>query len=265
MKALLVLFLLLSTAYAQDEEYAPTDQTLSQNDLQVQIQSVKVDFVNIKSFGSTLSKDKLLVISLKIKNNSNSKIINFQGWSAKELDFDSNRARIKDDHDNHYKRIHFGLGSKIDGQVNQPESIYPQKDITDVLVFEPPVNNANILFLELPAEQFGGEGSLKFKITREFFDQELIQKNKEERIQKEFKEVEQLRKEQILKKLQQEDLARWKTWKSNDGKFSVYAKFLRANNGNVYLQKEDGKEIKVKKEDLSSQDLKWINQRTWKK
>ncbi len=61
-----------------------------------------------------------------------------------------------------------------------------------------------------------------------------------------------------------EDL-RWRNWTSSDGKFSIYARFVRLTGELIYLQKEDGSEISVKANTVSPDDFKWIIKRGWEK
>lgn len=245
---------------------AKIEEAAIQNDLQVEIQSVKVEPVTFKLFTSNQSRDPFLVINLKITNNNPTKIIDFQGWAAKELDMDqAGRAQLQDENQNFYKRVHFGLASEVDGQVMNSESIYPNKSISDVLIFEPPTESAQTLTLKLPAKQFGGKGMLEFQITRDQWDQVLIAQKKELEIRQQFEENERKQKEELEKRKQAAEKARWRDWQSYNGKFSIHAKFLRGNSGFIYLQKEDGKEIKVKKDLLCEEDQKWINQRGWEK
>jgi hypothetical protein len=43
-------------------------------------------------------------------------------------------------------------------------SVYPNKPVTDVLVFELPLDTATHLDLELPATNYGGKGMIRFRI-----------------------------------------------------------------------------------------------------
>jgi hypothetical protein len=43
-------------------------------------------------------------------------------------------------------------------------SIYPGNSFDDLIVFQPPVKNIKWLHLELPTENFGGWGTLRFEI-----------------------------------------------------------------------------------------------------
>ncbi len=65
---------------------------------------------------------------------------------------------------------YFSAMSKPEGRVDR-ESIYPGKAITDVLIFELPVENAEHLDLELPAENFGGTGMVRLRIPARMVDE----------------------------------------------------------------------------------------------
>jgi hypothetical protein len=75
-------------------------------------------------------------------------------------------VELTDDKGNRYKAINFGFGSSVIGQVTGSESIYPGKSLDDVLVFESPIERAQSLRLELPAENIGKSGKIVFRIPR---------------------------------------------------------------------------------------------------
>lgn len=52
---------------------------------------------------------------------------------------------------------------KIKGQSEDGESIYPEKSLTELLVFELPIDKANEIRFELPAEAIGEEGLIRFR------------------------------------------------------------------------------------------------------
>ena len=52
--------------------------------------------------------------------------------------------------------------------VKRPVSIYPSKKQVDVLVFEPPIDTAKHLDLEMPATNYGSEGMVRFRIPINF-------------------------------------------------------------------------------------------------
>ncbi len=47
----------------------------------------------------------------------------------------------------------------------EPHSIYPGDSFQEFLEFEPPVTNIEWLHLELPANNFGGVGMIRFEIS----------------------------------------------------------------------------------------------------
>ena len=110
------------------------------------------------------SKDVLLMVELKLLNTNPTKKVEYYGWAGKNISFDRDYATLKDNFDNSYKRINFGLGSYPVGSVERAESIYPNKTVTDVLVFEVPLDTATHLDLELPAKNYGSEGMVRFRI-----------------------------------------------------------------------------------------------------
>ena len=147
------------------DDWADAGNAVQQGEIRVQVESVKVDFVTLRGIGRDegQSKDKLLQVNLKIENLGDSKKVEYRGWSARDFDFGETAGTVHDDLDNSYKRIGFGFANKVVGQIHS-ESIYPGKSVTDVLVFEEPIEKANFLKLELPATAFGGTGRLRIKI-----------------------------------------------------------------------------------------------------
>lgn len=71
-------------------------------------------------------------------------------------------ASLADNFANQYKRIRF-LGSTPE-EASSDGAIYPGKEIVDVVMFEPPVANAEYVDLELPAERVGKTGAFKFRV-----------------------------------------------------------------------------------------------------
>ena len=81
-----------------------------------------------------------------------------------DFGFGEEYATLTDDNENNYKRVGFGSSSTPVGGIQIIESIYPGKSITDVLVYEMPVDAAKWLRLKLPAQNFKGDGMLRFEI-----------------------------------------------------------------------------------------------------
>ncbi len=117
----------------------------------------------------TTSKDELLVIEIQVSNLSQTKKLEYRSWMGEDFAFDRDFATLQDNFGNHYKRISFGIGTKVVGQA-ESDSLYPLKSVSDMLVFELPVNNAEYLNLELPAKNFGGEGMIQLRILMNMID-----------------------------------------------------------------------------------------------
>jgi hypothetical protein len=138
-----------------------------QGDLQVQVAQITIGQVPLKTItGNSSSKDNLLMVKLELLNTNPTKKVDYHSWSGKDISFDRDFATLKDNFDNSYKRISFGLGSYPVGAVERSESIYPNKSVTDVLVFEVPLDTMEYLRLELPAKNFGGTGMLRLQIPK---------------------------------------------------------------------------------------------------
>lgn len=140
---------------------------IRQGDLQVQVAQVTIGKVALKTItGNSESKDDLLMVKLELLNTNRTKKVEYQSWSGRDISFDRDYATLKDNFDNSYNRISFGLGSYPVGAVERSESIYPNKSVTDVLVFEVPLDTIEYLRLELPAKNFGGTGMLRLQIPK---------------------------------------------------------------------------------------------------
>lgn len=110
------------------------------------------------------SKDALLAIKLEITNTSTTKKITYRTWQGADFSFDRDFATLHDNYGNSYKRITFGFGSTPVGALGKSESLYPNKAVSDLLVYEIPLDTALFLDLELPAKNFGEEGTVRYRI-----------------------------------------------------------------------------------------------------
>lgn len=135
-------------------------------DLTITLLSCGVQKIEVHSFGRNLSEKEHFRVAVQIKNNHKTRKVDFEGWGT-EGPFLADSARMTDEHGNTYKRITFGFAAKIEGQI-RAASIYPGQSITDVLVFEAPVEAAKKLKLSLPATNFKGEGTIEALVPRDF-------------------------------------------------------------------------------------------------
>ena len=131
-----------------------------------------------------ITRENFLTITLAVANMEPNKKIDFRSWNG--------TANLSDNNGNNYKRINvtpdmgitpnmndgtagrmkldgvpvISITPNMEGRIANvgPVSIYPQKKQLDAIVFEPPVENTQWLHLELPADNFGGSGKLRFEI-----------------------------------------------------------------------------------------------------
>ncbi|MBS0265634.1 MAG: hypothetical protein JSS02_27125 [Planctomycetes bacterium] len=113
----------------------------------------------------TQSKEELLSVAIGIFNKSETKKYNYHGWSSKSFDLEMEmRGRASDELGNGYKRIKFDIFTKVAGQLEDGASIYPDKPLVDILVFELPVEKARELRLTLPGEAIDWKGPILLKV-----------------------------------------------------------------------------------------------------
>jgi len=70
---------------------------------------------------------------------------------------------LADEHGNSYSVRHFGIGAFIRGEA-RPDPIYPGRAVSDVAVFERPVDAATTLYLTLPGDRLGLDEEIRFAI-----------------------------------------------------------------------------------------------------
>jgi hypothetical protein len=113
-------------------------------------------------------------IFLRVFNDDEGKVLDYRGFYRRFT------PRLSDDFGNIYA-LHdipheFNLFASRRGQRGMggwaPDGykIHPKKAITDTLIFEEPIDRAESLKLELPAEPLGGSGQAGFVIPRAFID-----------------------------------------------------------------------------------------------
>ena len=113
------------------------------------------------------TEEPYFAVSVSIANLSADKKLTYESWTGRDFAITKDYASLKDEHGNVYKRINFGVSSRPKGGVDRSDSIYPEKTLSDVLVFEPPVKTAKHLTLNLPCKNFGAVGEINFHIPTE--------------------------------------------------------------------------------------------------
>jgi hypothetical protein len=150
-----------------EEPWASAESPVKQGDVQIRLMSAKVGKVMIKdSFGgdTSPSKDVLVTITVEVTNLSQTKKLDYRSWAGGDFVLERDFGTLADNFGNSYKRITFGMDKPV-GRVTR-DSIYPAKSITDVLVFESPIEKSEYLRMELPAKNFDGTGMIRFQIPQ---------------------------------------------------------------------------------------------------
>ena len=149
--------------------------TVAEDDtVRVEVVSAEIGRVKSRSFGEDhLTEDNWLKIVVRIQNRTESKKFRYMSWcDSGDL---RNRAKLTDDLDNKYS---ISYERDIVGRTTI-ESVYPDKTITDLLVFEIPVDKAKFLKLALPKNKCeAGDGEFLLKIPMRLLARESISEKK---------------------------------------------------------------------------------------
>jgi hypothetical protein len=145
--------------------WAPATQAVRQGDIKLRITSVRVGLVPLTDVmnGAAESTDPDVMITIELTNLSTTKKLDYHTFAGNQFSMESS-STLKDNFDNNYKSVFFST-DRIIGRV-ESDSIYPGKSLSDVLVFERPLDNVSYLNLELPATSFGGTGMIRLRIPK---------------------------------------------------------------------------------------------------
>ena len=146
-----------------------TKNIVTRDDVAMRIKTVRLGTATKIGIAGKQEFGPFLCVTLQVTNTSPAKKVDFEGWS-RDAQFVGPHCSLADEHGNQYKQMRSGIGGKWDGQVLS-QTIAPQGAMTDVLIFEPPVDAANELRLEIPAESLEREGWFRFSIPRRMFDE----------------------------------------------------------------------------------------------
>lgn len=116
----------------------------------------KVPLLNTMTKRTSKSKEKLLRLTVRVTNLSTTKKMNYRVF----------RSGLTDDLKNVYKPTgfaHFGLFEDLVGKCERT-SIYPEKSVQDILVFEVPVAKAKQLILRFELWELD-DGHSIFELT----------------------------------------------------------------------------------------------------
>lgn len=110
------------------------------------------------------SEDEHFSVKVRLHNRDTTGKREYTSWNFQRA-FGSN-ATLTDDLGNLYKLVRFEMFSEVVGQIKRA-SLYDDKPVSDLLIFQRPIPRAKVLILELPLTRCGGEGAVKFHIPAE--------------------------------------------------------------------------------------------------
>jgi hypothetical protein len=141
-----------------------SEAAVQRDDVRARIASAGIRKVEFRGSQPTFSRDRFLVLDVRVYNASGSRRLEYETWgdpgpAAKH------RPTLTDNHRRPYRLHAFGSGLEpLDSVRRAP--VLPLHSVRDALVFDAPSGNWESLYLELPASAAGGTGSLRLKIPR---------------------------------------------------------------------------------------------------
>ncbi len=147
---------------AEGEWADASKESIKRGDVRVKVVSAQIGRPRmLKSTGrGARPKTEALVVKLELQNTNATKKLEYKSWGDRNVG-----VSLTDNFDNKYTqktKKTYG-GALVEGQ-DDSGSIYPGKSLVDAVIFEPPIDKAEFLRLELPAISFGASGRLNFQI-----------------------------------------------------------------------------------------------------
>lgn len=152
-------------------QWTPAGQVATVEDVSYRIRSVSVGRIDLLQLSERMqSRDALTRIEIEISSHAANKKRDFVGYNNPRTQFlDVPRPTLTDNFGNQYKRIDFGIARPV-GQIDSTASLYPGDSVTEVLVFEAPLETATLLRLTLPAEYVVDQtGVVRFEIPSDVY------------------------------------------------------------------------------------------------
>jgi membrane protein implicated in regulation of membrane protease activity len=150
------------TESSSGEEGWSKSSVVQQGDFQIQIEPISKE-IFYPNNPSRIATPNDGFFTIKLSNLSKTRKIDFSTWRGKKFSTARDYATLTDDNGNVYKLDSESTGGQNNGREDET-SIYPNSDYEEFLSFETPVQNRKWLHLELPAENFGGSGMIRFEI-----------------------------------------------------------------------------------------------------
>lgn len=145
--------------------YVITPSEFKVGDVEVRVTSIAIGQVPLKSIsGEGRSQNEHFAIKFTLTNTSETRMVSFRTWAGADFSLGRDYASLTDNHDNVYRRIDFGIMNEVIGQTKNT-NVRPGQTVTDVVVFETPVQAAKTFELTLPHGNIGrAEGTRILRI-----------------------------------------------------------------------------------------------------
>jgi hypothetical protein len=112
------------------------------------------------------SASQYVIVNISLSNLSSTVKTQYDSWGGRVFG-KGDPAVLRDEYGNVYKRITAdGFDAKVPGAIDNA-SIYPEKTVTDVLIFERPIERATRLYMYLPGDNVGQEGAFKILLKKQ--------------------------------------------------------------------------------------------------
>ena len=130
--------------------------------VRVRIDRIAVDSVQLLSVGFKTpfaSSSKHLQVAVTIRNLDQGKQVTYEPWQG--LPSSHSFAQAQDEFATYYRRAQFGMGTYPVGQIEQSIVMDPGREISDLILFDPPIADAKEIRLTLPGENIGETQAIK--------------------------------------------------------------------------------------------------------
>lgn len=111
--------------------------------------------VTVSGFNGFSGTQEFVTLTFTLAHTDDTRRVVFRGWAGSAV-------KLSDDLGNVYQPI----SSKAPGQVSGTITVYSDRTQNDALRFEKPVPKASVLTLDLPGENVGFKGTIRFVLRK---------------------------------------------------------------------------------------------------
>jgi hypothetical protein len=162
-----------------NSKWAAVQIPINIGSVELKVTEAKIGKVSLTSEFSdrvTETPEEYFMIRVKIKNRDLNKKINYRSWSGDFATISGITASLTDEHGNKYRFIKTPSTFKIK-DTDGNDSIYPQKEIQDAVVFEVPVATSTKFFLTLSAKGCEEQGDFFIEVPRSYLNGANVAQN----------------------------------------------------------------------------------------